>query len=350
MNNFYKTIKSTKAPYIIAEIGSNHNGSMDLAKKIIDSAKECGADAVKFQSWTPSSLIAREEYERNQSYDDGDGGKKHFGSLKEMVEKYYLREEQHYELKEYCDTVGIDFCSSAFSKDEIDLLNQLNVPFFKVASMDINNLELLKHMAQYQKPILLSTGMATLAEIETAVKALENEGNKQIVILHCVSIYPPKYEDINLNNIKMLQQAFDYPIGFSDHTIGTSIPIVSVVLGACLIEKHFTLDKDMPGWDHKISADPTELKEIVKESKNIAKSLGSYSRIVSQFEEDKKIIFRRSIVAKRQLKKGEIININDLAAKRPGTGIKPDEIKYVLGRKLKHSVEVDKLLKWDDFE
>ena len=150
-----KEISNFTEPYIIAEIGSNHNGDTELAKKLIDSAKKCGADAVKFQSWTPSSLIAKEEYDRNQYYDDGDGGKKHFGSLKEMVEKYYLKEEEHYELSDYCKKIKIDFCSSAFSKREADLLNRLNVPLFKIASMDINNLELLKHIALFKKPILL---------------------------------------------------------------------------------------------------------------------------------------------------------------------------------------------------
>lgn len=351
-----KKVQITKAketynfsePYIIAEIGANHNGDIDLAKKIIDSAKECGADAVKFQSWTPKSLVSKGEYEKNQSYDDGDGGKKHFGSLEEMVTKYYLREEQHYELKEYCDRIGIDFCSSPFSKEEVDLLIKLDVPFLKIASMDINNLDLLKHMAKTQKPIVLSTGMATLSEIETAVKVIEKEGNFQIVILHCISIYPPKYEDIHLNNISMLQQAFDYPIGFSDHTIGTAIPLASVALGACVIEKHFTLDKDLPGWDHQISANPIELREIVKESKNIQKSLGNYKRVVSEDEEGKKLKFRRSLVAKRKMVSGELLRENDITSKRPGTGIPPDEIQFVVGRTLKNNLQEDQIINWND--
>ena len=346
--NKTKKIFNYSEPYIIAEIGANHNGDIDLAKKIIDSAKECGADAVKFQSWTPSSLIAKEEYDRNQTYNDGDGGKKHFGSLKEMVQKYYLREEQHFELKAYCEEIGIDFCSSPFSNAEVNLLVKLDVPFLKIASMDINNLELLKHMAKTQKPILLSTGMSTISEIGKAVKTIEAEGNRQIIILHCISIYPPEYEDIHLNNIKMLQQTFDYPIGFSDHTIGTSIPLASVALGACVIEKHFTLDKDMPGWDHQISADPKELKEIVRESKNIQQALGSFSRIVSEDEESKKLKFRRSIVAGRTLKNGEVLKLEDLEVKRPGTGIAPDEIKYVVGRTLNRDINTDDLILWKD--
>jgi sialic acid synthase SpsE len=346
--NENKHIFNYSEPYIIAEIGSNHNGDMELAKKLIDSARDCGVDAVKFQSWTPESLVSKGEYERNQSYNDGDGGKKHFGSLKQMIEKYYLREDQHYELKAYCEKIGIDFCSSPFSKSEVDLLHNLNVPFFKVASMDINNYQLLKHVAKYRKPILLSTGMASISEIGQAIKTIENEGNKRIVILHCVSIYPPKYEDIHLNNIVMLQKTFNYPVGFSDHTIGTSIPLAAVALGSCLIEKHFTLDKDMPGWDHAISANPQELKEIVLESKNICKSLGSFKRIVSEAEEAKKQIFRRSIVALRNIPENDVIQETDIGYKRPGSGISPNETKYVLRRVVKKALQKDDLISWDD--
>lgn len=343
-----KVITNYSEPYIIAEIGANHNGDINLAKKMIEVAKKAGADAVKFQSWTPESLIAKEEYDENKSYDDGDGGKKHFGSLKQMVEKYYLREDQHFELKEYCDSISIDFCSTPFSNEEADLLEKLNVPFYKIASMDVNNLSLLSHVAKKQKPIVLSTGMSTLAEIERAIKTIENEGNHEIVILHCISIYPPDYRDIHLRNISMLQQVFPYPIGFSDHTIGVSIPLAAVTLGACLIEKHFTLDKDMPGWDHAVSADPSELEIIVKESKNIYEALGSYSRIVSKAEEDKKLKFRRSLVSASRIEKGQILSENDINAKRPGTGIAPDEMKYVVGRKVNRDLTEDELIQWED--
>ena len=265
-----------------------------------------------------------------------------------MAEKYYLREEQHFELKKYCDNIGIEFSSTPFTKKEVDLLIKLDVPFLKVASMDINNLELLKHIAKQQKPIILSTGMSTLGEIERAVKIIEDQKNNQIVILHCISIYPPKYEIFNLHNIKMLQEVFKYPIGFSDHSIGISVPIASAALGVCLIEKHFTLDKDLPGWDHEISADPVELEKICKETKNITKSLGNYNRTLSNEEIDKIKIFRRSIVIKNGMQAGEKIKLEDLDYKRPGTGIKPDEAKYVIGRKLKKNKNYDELLYWED--
>jgi len=341
-----RKVKDFSIPYVIAEIGANHNGDMDLARKIIDSAKSCGCDAVKFQSWTPDSLIAKEEYDRNQQYNDSP--KKHFGSLKEMVEKYYLRPEQHHELKRYCDKIGIEFCSTAFSENEADLLEELGVHFYKIASMDINNPRLLRHIARKAKPIILSTGMSTLAEIENAIKTIESEGNHQIILLHCIAIYPPAYEDINLNNIPMLRQTFGYPVGFSDHTIGISIPLASVALGSCMIEKHFTLDKDMSGWDHEVSANPEEMKVMVEESRNIVRALGTYRRVVGHAEEEKKLKFRRSIVAGKDLEKGHVLAGGDLAFKRPGSGIRPDEVNYLIGRTLKRDISYDEIIQWDN--
>lgn len=340
-----KVIDNFLKPYIIAEIGANHNGDMDLAKKMINMAVECGADAVKFQSWTPKNLIAKEEYDRNQKYNDS--AKKHFGSLKEMVEKYYLREEQHYELKAYCDTKKIDFCSTPFSEYEVDLLEKCEVPFFKVASMDINNFQLLNYLADRGKPVILSTGMATLSEVDRALELLTKKGCKEMALLHCISIYPPAYEDINLNNITMMQKTFGLPIGFSDHTIGFSIPLASVALGSCIIEKHFTTDKTLPGWDHEISADPFEMSIICKESANIAKSMGTFVKVVSEAEQEKKLKFRRSIVFTKDLKSGHVLSPNDMTSKRPGTGISPDLIDQLIGRKLTVDIEEDMLVKWD---
>lgn len=342
-----KGIKNFGQPYIIAEIGANHNGDMDLAMSIIDSAVECGVDAVKFQSWTDKSLIAQAEYDSNQTYNDSE--KKHFGSLKQMVEAYYLRDEQHHLLKEYCDKKGVVFCSTPFSNEETNLLNDIGVPFFKVASMDINHIRLLKHIAQKGKPVILSTGMATLSEIETAVRTIETQGNKNIILLHCVSVYPPDSKDIHLHNITSLQKIFpDYPIGFSDHTIGVSIPIAAVALGAAVIEKHFTIDKNLPGWDHEISADPDEMKFIVEQSQIVNAALGRFERTVSAAEQHKKTKFRRSIVLTRDMRKGEVISESDITFKRPGTHIRPDEEKYVIGRRINRNMCNDELLDWDD--
>jgi len=348
MNNIKirdKEVGNFHTPYVIAEIGANHNGDINLAKQMIDSAIECGADAVKFQSWDSSSLIAKEEYNRNQKYDDSP--KKHFGSLQQMVEKYYLREEQHFELEEYCRKREIDFCSTPFSTKEVDILEKCHVPFFKVASMDINNFELLTYLSNFNKPIILSTGMASLGEIDRAVDLLYKNNHSQIALLHCISIYPPEYNDINLNNISMLMKAFDLPIGFSDHTIGFSIPLASVALGACIIEKHFTTDKNLEGWDHEISADPLEMKIICEESAKIAQSLGSYKRVVSDAEKDKRLKFRRSIVVTEDLKEGHVLSQGDLTSKRPGTGISPDLMDHLIGRTLVKSLEEDTLLKWE---
>lgn len=337
-----KKFANFNEPYIIAEIGANHNGDIDLAKKMIDSAVECGADAVKFQSWTPTTIVSNDEYKKNQKYNDS--AKKHFGSLEEMVKRYYLREEQHFELKKYCEIKNVDFCSSHFSKQEADLLNMLDVPFFKLASMDINNIPLLEHTAEYKKPIVISTGMSTISEIEKAIKAIESKNNYEIVILHCISIYPPEYKDINLRNITMLQQTFGYPVGFSDHTIGYSIPLAAVSLGACIVEKHFTLDKSLPGWDHEISADPTELQIICKESKNIINSLGSYIRTVSDQEEKKKKTFRRSAFSINTLNAGHIIEEKDLKFLRPGNGFGPDKLEIIVGRTLKNKIHSDQMI------
>jgi sialic acid synthase SpsE len=342
-------VKDFMPPYVIAEIGANHNGDMDLARTMILSAKACGAHAVKFQSWTPTSLISAAEYEKNLKYNDNKP-RKHWGSLREMVEHYQLKEEQHFELAEFCKNQQIDFCSTPFSKGEADLLRRVDVPFIKIASMDINNYRLLAHTASFGKPMILSTGMATLGEIEKAVDVITKAGNSQIVLLHCISIYPPLYEDINLHNIVTLRQAFGFPVGFSDHSIGYSIPLASIALGACVVEKHFTTDKGLPGWDHEISANPEELKVICQEGLNVARSMGTYKRVISPAEMEKRKAFRRSIVTVGPLTKGQIITDADLDFKRPGTGISPDLTSAVIGRKLRVDVPSDTVLKLEDLE
>ncbi|HWZ27813.1 MAG TPA: N-acetylneuraminate synthase family protein [Gemmatimonadales bacterium] len=334
-------------PYIIAEVGSNHNGDMDLCRRLIDAAAAAGAHAVKFQSWTESSLIAKEEYERNPAYSDT---KKHFGSLREMVKAYQFTPEMHREAIAHCRVRGITFCSSVFSPEEADLLERLDVPFFKIASMDVVNLPLLDYVARKGRPVVISTGMATLAEIEQAVETVRRAGNAQTVLLHCVSIYPPDYEMIHLRNLKTLSRAFDVPVGFSDHTLGTAISLAAIALGAAVIEKHFTLDKDMPGWDHAVSADPEEMKVIVAEGKHIFTALGSRHRVVTDAELAKRRSFRRSLVARRALSKGHVITVADLDAKRPGSGIGPNERDYVVGRTLNRDVGEDELIRWKDLQ
>ncbi|MCQ1539548.1 polysaccharide biosynthesis protein [Methanocalculus taiwanensis] len=339
-------VGKNEPPYIIAEIGSNHNGDMDLCRKMIDSAYDCGANAVKFQSWSESSLISRAEYARNTSYADKE---RHFGSLEEMVRRYVFTPEQHVEILDYCMKKGITFLSSCFSQKEVDFLDSLDVCAFKLASMDINNIPLLEYISKKDRPVIVSTGMATLGEIEKAVHILQSGNCGPIALLHCIAIYPPDYKTINLHNIKMLEHTFDLPIGFSDHSIGTSIPIASIALGACIVEKHFTIDKSLDGWDHAISADPEELAIIVREGNNVFNSLGSTVRVVSTDELVKRKVFRRRMVAKHSMNKGNVITLDDMDFKRPGNGINPDEYKYVVGRTLNRDVETDEELEWTDF-
>ena len=336
-----------KPPYIIAEIGSNHNGDMELCRQLIDAAVLTGAHAVKFQSWSDSSLVSEEEYARNTDYSDK---KKHFGSLREMVTAYQLTAEQHYIVHAHCRSRGIAFCSTPFSIEEVDLLESLNVPFFKIASMDIVHLPLLRYVARKGRPIVISTGMATLAEIEEALKAVRAEGNEQIALLHCVSIYPPDFDTIHLRNMDMLQQAFDVTVGFSDHTLGTAIPIAAIALGASIIEKHFTLDQQMAGWDHAISANPEQLETIVREGKNVFAALGESRRIVSAAEIEKRNKFRRSLIARHNLLRGHILGEADFDAKRPGTGIAPNEIFYAIGRRLATDVDAGHVIHWENLE
>lgn len=345
LNLCNRLIGPGEPPYIIAEIGANHNGDMKLAKQLIDIAKSCGADAVKFQSWSKSSHISRAEYARNTRYADT---KKHFGTLEEMVERYQLTSEQHREVVAYCDEKGIAFLSSCFSYEAVDLLESLNVAAFKIASMDINHLLLLKYVASKKRPVILSTGMATLGEIERALDVLRHGGAGPVALLHCISIYPPNYEIINLRNIATLQRAFDVPVGFSDHTLGTAIPLAAIARGACIIEKHFTLDKDMDGWDHAISADPAEMETIVREGRNVFVALGSATRTVSEAEMEKRRAFRRCLVVKRAMRKGDKLRLEDIDFKRPGSGIHPDEFSYVVGRSLARDVAPDTELKWSD--
>ena len=335
-------------PYIIAELGSNHNGNMELAKRLIVQAKESGADCVKFQSWSKDTIFSRKKYEDNYFIADDYRNRTDY-TLEEIVDAYAISEEELLEMKKFADEIGIDCTSTPFSKKEADfLIDKLNSPFIKVASMDLNNYPFLEYLAKKNRPMVLATGLSELYEIDKAVKTIENTGNKNIVILHCVSTYPPKDGDVNLNNIITLMKAYpDYPIGFSDHTLGTAIPLASVALGACLIEKHFTLDKNMEGWDHKVSANKDEMKIIVEGSKRISEAMGSF-RVAATETYERKQEFRRSIVLARDMKKGEVIKYTDIDYKRPGTGIKPEMTDFVIGRMINKDLKYDHILSRED--
>ncbi|MBE0471567.1 MAG: N-acetylneuraminate synthase family protein [Methyloprofundus sp.] len=335
-------------PYIIAELGANHNGDMELAKKLILQAKEAGADCVKFQSWTKDSVFARKKYEDNYFIADDYRDRTDF-TLEEIVDAYSITEEELLAMKKLADDVGIDCTSTPFSKKEADfLVEHLDTPFIKVASMDLNNYPFLTYLAKKGKPIVISTGLSELYEIDKAVKTIEHAGNNQIVILHCVSTYPPVDSDVHLNNIRTLMATYpDYPIGFSDHTLGTAIPLASVALGVCIIEKHFTLDKNMEGWDHKVSATRDEMQDIVIGSQRIQEALGSF-RITATESDEKKCEFRRSIVLTRGMTKGEVIKEEDLDYKRPGTGLAPGMTDFVIGRTVNKDLAYDHILTKED--
>jgi sialic acid synthase SpsE len=334
-------------PYIIAELGSNHNGNMDLAKKLIAEAKKAGADCVKFQSWSKDTIFSRKTYEDNYFIADDYRNRTDY-TLESIVDAYSISEEELLQMKKFADELGIDCTSTPFSKKEVDfLVDVLKAPFIKIASMDVNNYPFLKYVASKRKPIIISTGLSELYEIDKAIRVIENQGNQQIVILHCVSIYPPKDDQVNLNNIDTLRTMYpSYPIGFSDHTLGVTIPVASVIKGVCVIEKHFTLDKNMEGWDHKVSANPEELALIVSETKRVQEAMGS-SRICVQEKQDRVESFRRSIVTTRQIKAGEVIGPEDIDFKRPATGLAPEFADFVVGRTAKVTLEFDKPISAD---
>ena len=343
----YSKMKNYDEPYIIAELGANHNGDMELAKKMITAAKACGADCVKFQSWTKDSIFARQVYEENYFLNDDYRQRDDF-SLEEIVDEFSISETELLQMKAFCEEVDIDFASTPFSEKEVDfLVNELKASFIKVASMDLTNIPFLEYIASKNLPVVLSTGMSYLSEVDEAIRALNNAGCEDIVLLHCVSLYPPEDEQVNLNNIDLLRDVYKYPTGFSDHTVGITAPIMAVAKGACLIEKHFTLDKTMFGWDHAISADEVELKAIVEGAKRGYKMLGSYDRIVSE-NANRKDAFRRSIVVTRNIKKGEKLRREDLEFKRPGTGIEPKDMPKIIGRVTARDMQFDEVLNYQD--
>lgn len=344
----FKDVHDFGRPYIIAEIGANHNGDMELAKKMIDSAKECGADCVKFQSWTKESIFSRKVYDDNYFLRDDYRNRTDY-TLEEIVDKYHINAEQHRELKAYCERVEIDFASTPFSKEEVDVLvDDLQVEFIKIASMDLNNLPFLKYVASKNKPVVISTGLCNLADVSDAVDCLKSYGCKDVILLHCVSIYPPTPDQVNLNNMDTLRMAFNVPVGYSDHTIGVTAPVMSIAKGACIIEKHFTLDKNMEGWDHKVSADPAELKAICDAAREGCLMLGAYTKNVNE-DIERRNAFQRSIVAARDIKKGHIFTESDIAYKRPGTGIAPKYIDFILGKEARRNIKYDELIQMNDF-
>jgi sialic acid synthase SpsE len=338
-----RIVKEFSQPLIIAEIGANFNGDLDIARDMILKAKEAGVHVVKFQCWSKDKIVV------GSNWKDQPAGLTIFGHKKqdELLDFLALDADGHREMAKFCKENDIMFSSTPTSFEDVDLLDELDVPFYKIASMDLNHLSFLKYVAEKNRPIIMSTGLGSVQEISLALETIKSTGNNDIILLHCTSLYPPEDDDINLNNIDYLRNIFDVMVGYSDHTIGTSIPLASVVKGVSVIEKHYTLDKSMEGWDHAVSATPDEFEIIVRESKKISISLGNVERKVSDKEEANKVNFRRSIVAARDLKEGAIITFKDLDFKRPGSGMSPNEYKKLIGRKLKSDLQYDDMMRLD---
>ncbi len=320
-------------PYIVAEINTSHFGNMERAKEMIDQAKETGCDCVKFQSWSAETLYSKTYYDENPI-------------AKRFIEKFAFSEAELIEVYEYSKKSGIAFSSTPYSKVEVDfLLEKCNVPYIKVASMDLNNYPYLDYIARSGTPIVLSTGMGELEEIQKAVETIEKTGNKNICILHCISIYPPEISTIRLNNILGLRENFpDYSIGFSDHSIGTEMASAAVALGACMIEKHFTLDKTKIGMDNQMASEPEEMALLVRNCHNVQIALGDTRRIVLPAELEQRKKMRRSIVAIKDTKAGTRLKTDNLDVKRPGTGLPPDKINELVGKALIRDIEGDTLI------
>ena len=328
--------------FIIAEAGVNHNGSIEIAKKMVEVAKECGADAIKFQTFKAEKVISR--YAPKAEYQKQTTGEP--DSQLEMVKKLELSFDDFVALKEYCDKLNIMFLSTPFDFESIDFLNDLGLEIFKIPSGEITNLPYLEKIGKLGKKVILSTGMADLGEIEDALDILISCGTKKenITVLHCNTEYPTPYEDVNLLAMLTIKEAFKVKVGYSDHTLGIEIPIAAVALGASVIEKHFTLDRNMQGPDHKSSLDPNELKAMVKAIRNVEKALGDGIKKPSPSEIKNKIIVRRSIVAKRNIKRGEIFNEENITVKRPATGISPMRWYEILGKTATRDYKEDEII------
>jgi len=337
--------------FIIAEAGVNHNGKKDIALRMVDAACKAGADAIKFQTFKAEKLASRmakkAPYQENKSKE---------GQL-EMLKKLQLPPRFFKRLKKYCENKGILFLSTPFDYKSVDFLNKI-VPAYKISSGDLNNLPFLKYIAQKNKPILLSTGMATLKEVKEAVKIITNNQRcvkkdarfKSLTLMHCTTSYPCPHKEANLLAIRTLKKEFRYPVGYSDHTKGVEASVAAVALGATIIEKHFTLDKNMSGPDHKASAEPKELKQLVSVIRNTEVGLGSGIKRPQSCEKENMKAARKSLVAARDLKAGEKISRLMIEIKRPGSGIAPVKLDKIIGKTLKRNKLKDELLDWKDFK
>lgn len=315
---------------IIAEAGVNHNGSLDIAKRLVDEAADAGVDIVKFQTFKAEKLVSKSA--KQAEYQQRNMGKAD-DSQYSMLKKLELSPLQHEELIDYCHEKGIRFFSTAFDIDSIEYLHSLNLGLWKIPSGEITNYPYLRKIAQYGEPVILSTGMCELADIEAAIQVLFHYGlqRKQVTVLHCNTEYPTPMRDVNLKAMLEIERKFGVSVGYSDHTEGIEVPIAAVALGATVIEKHFTLDKKMKGPDHKASLEPQELRAMVKAIRNIEQALGNGHKVVSASERKNIEVARKSIVAACSIRKGELLTDENLTVMRPGNGISPMRWEEVIG-------------------
>lgn len=328
--------------FVIAEAGVNHNGDRNTALALVDAAKQAGADAVKFQSFRADKMISpvapKAAYQKQTTRSDE--------SQLDMVRRLELPVDLHWTLQAYCKEKGILFLSTPFDEDSADLLEQMEVPLFKVPSGEITNLDFIRYIASKGKPLLVSTGMACLGEVEAAVIAVEQTGNMNLGLLHCVSNYPADPADTNLRAMKLMTDAFGLPVGYSDHTLGIEVPLAAVALGACVIEKHFTLDRSLPGPDHKASLEPLELAAMVRGIRTVESALGSGRKQPSASEAAIAAVARKSLVAAHDIAAGTVLTADMIAVKRPGTGLAPSFKPIVLGRRALEDIPAGALLSW----
>jgi len=328
---------------VIAECGVNHNGSRALALELVDCAAELGADAVKFQTFKSEALVSRRARKAEYQLAAVGGEDSQF----EMLAALELSEEDHLRIRERCEQRKVEFMSTPFDEASADLLERLGVQRFKIGSGDLTHLPLLRHIAAKGRPVIASTGMSTLGEVEQAVGAMTSTGNRDLSLLHCVTQYPAPIPQVNLRAMATLRQAFHLPVGYSDHTLGNETCVAAVALGAEVIEKHLTLDQSLPGPDHRASADPREFAQLIKMMHNARAALGDGIKRPAECELGNRDVARRSLIAARALPIGSLLSRDALVIKRPGTGIQPADLDKVLGRVVRVDIEVDEPITWD---
>lgn len=326
---------------IIAEAGVNHNGDIEIAKRLIEEASKAGADIVKFQTYHTEKLVCKNAQKAAYQMERTDETETQY----DMLKKLELSIEMHYTLIEHCRKCNIRFLSTPFDEDSVNMLEKIGMDMYKIPSGEITNFPYLKKIGSLQKDIILSTGMSTINEVRAAVDILKRSGTKKISILHCNTQYPTPMKDVNLHAILTLKDELGLPVGYSDHTKGIEVPIAAVALGATIIEKHFTLDKDMEGPDHKASADPVEFKNMVAAIRNIEQALGNGVKEPTESEKANINIVRKSIVAKRKILKGELFTKENITVKRPGNGLSPMKWNEIIGMQATKDFEEDELIK-----